>query len=67
MKTHMHRWRRAAAGVVAGGFVLASGCTVSDVQTVIAGISAVADLVSSATAEEQDVSFSDWLASELSD
>lgn len=65
MKTHKHRSFAVIGSILAGGYVLSSGCTVSDVQTVVSGIDAVAGVISNLDNQNQDVSFRDWVASQL--
>jgi len=67
MKTHTRRLLGVLGSVLTGGFVVASGCTVSEVQTVLTGIDAVAEAIASLDDDGQDISFGDWLADELSD
>ena len=56
---------RAGLVVAAGGTALASSCSTSEVRSVLSGIQAVT--VEIDEANNQDISFSDWLASELDD
>jgi hypothetical protein len=48
----------------AAGSVFAGGCSTTQVQAVAAGLDAI---LRNLQQDEEDVSFGDWLASELSD
>lgn len=65
MKTHKYRTFAVIGSILAGSYVLSSGCTVSDVQNVVTGINAVAGVLSNLDNQNQNVSFTDWVASQL--
>ena len=48
----------------AGGTVLASSCSTSEVKAVLAGVELVTDQLSN---RDDDLNFGDWLSSELDD
>lgn len=54
---------RAGLVVAAGGTVLASSCSTSEVRTVLAGVEAVTNEID--RARNDNISFSEWLSSEL--
>ena len=53
---------RAGLVVAAGGTVLASSCSTSEVKAVLAGVELVTDQLSNG---DGDLNFGDWLSSEL--
>lgn len=56
---------RAGLVVAAGGTVLESSCTTSEVRAVLAGVELVANEIDQA--QNQDISFGDWLSDALGD
>jgi hypothetical protein len=61
------KWTRRIAAFLAAtaaGSVFAGGCSTTQVQAVAAGLDAI---LRNLQQDEEDVSFGDWLASELSD
>ena len=50
--------------LLAGGMVFASSCSTKDIQTVIAGIDAVAGLFLD-SGHDEDISFGNWLVGKL--
>ena len=51
--------------VAAGGTVLASSCSTSDVKAILAGVEVATNVLD--RGHNNDISFSDWLSSELDD
>jgi hypothetical protein len=59
---------RAVAGFGAVGVVLGGSCSAAEMQAVVAGLEAVARTLQAVENDETDeISFSDWLVSELED
>ncbi|RME36442.1 MAG: hypothetical protein D6788_11580 [Planctomycetota bacterium] len=65
MKSKLHKWskRLVPLAVLAGssGFLFSSSCSNSDVEALAAGVQAFAD----AQARNNNLSFTDWLLSQL--
>ena len=59
------RQRLAVAGTLAA-LTLTGGCTETELRALLAGLEAAARILETQAADE-DVSFQDWLASELND
>lgn len=66
MKSNLNRIGRATLGLLAGGMVLSSSCSSSEIGAVIAGANAVVDVVVSPSAGSA-VDVARWLADELND
>ena len=66
MNTDLNRLSRSALGLLAGGTMLGSSCSSSDINAVIAGVNAVADVVSS-PAVGNSVDLTRWLVEEFDD
>lgn len=56
---------RAGLVVAAGGTVLASSCSTSDVKAILAGVELVTNQLDNF--QNDNISFGDWLSSELDD
>ena len=54
-------------GFCAFGVVTTSGCSEEEVSAVLAGVQIIADEIVAADDDDDDISFGDWLSSELSD
>ncbi len=63
MTHRMNRVRRTVCALLAGGMVFASSCSTADIQTVLAGIDAVAGFIDSDS--HDDISFGNWLVDEF--
>lgn len=64
MTHRMNRVRRTGCALLAGGMVFASSCSTEDIQTVLAGIDAVADAFRDSDSHD-DISFGNWLVDEF--
>jgi len=64
MTHRMNRVRRTVCALLAGGMVFGSSCSTEDLQTVIAGIEAVANGYLDSGSHD-DISFGDWLVDEF--
>jgi len=64
MSQRRNRIRRAVCALLAGGMVFGSSCSTQDIQTVIAGLDAVANTYLD-SGRHDDISFGDWLLDEF--
>ena len=62
MTHRLNRVRRCGCALLAGGMVFATSCSTRDIQTVIAGINAVANFLDD---DDEDISFGNWLEDEF--
>ena len=60
-------WRKAAA-IAVGGTVLASGCGMNELQAIVVGVEAAADVLNLGSRDrDNDMNFGEWLISEIND
>ena len=66
-KTAFDNLLKLTAALGASGMLFASSCSVQDVRAVGAGLNAAAGYFDDQPADDDDISFGDWLADELKD